>query len=124
MTILSLLALGISSLSMNEKSTPAFWYVWWVLGGVLAPIARNTQPWLRHLSFNYNLDQIALRIFRPAADLKTAQDNIPVLGDLLRNIRPESIAAFSNPAWTGALIALALMIATAAFLLAKRVKPE
>ena len=48
----------------------------------------HTRPWLRHLSFNFNLNQIALAVFRVGDNLKTAQDNIPVLGELLRNIQP------------------------------------
>jgi ABC-2 type transport system permease protein len=124
MAILSLLALGVSAISMKEKSTPAFWYIWWILGGVIAPIARHTQPWLRHLSFNYNLDQIALAIFQPAEDLKIAQDNIPLLGNLLRNIRPETMAALNAPTIWGSIFALVLMLVLAGWVISKRVKPE
>ena len=124
MIVLSLLALGVSSISNKEKSTPAFWYMWWIIGGVIAPIASHTQPWLRHLSFNYNLRQIALAVFRPANDLKIAQDNIPLLGDLLRNIRPETMSALSNPTIWGALVALLFMLGLAAWVIGRRVKPE
>ena len=82
--MLSLLALGVSAISRKEKSTPAFWFMWWIVGGVVAPIARQTQPWLQHVSFSFNLDQIARASFRIGDDIKTAQDNIPVLGDMLR----------------------------------------
>jgi hypothetical protein len=121
---LSLLALGVSAVSSKEKSTPAFWYIWWVLGGVIAPIAMRTQPWLRHLSFNYNLEQIALAVFRLGDDLKVAQDNVPVFGTMLRNIRPETMYALNSPALAGALLGLAAMAALAVLLLRYRVKPE
>jgi len=124
MIVLSLLAMGVSATSTKEKSTPAFWLIWWILGGVIAPIASHTQPWLRHLSFNYNLNQIALAVFRPAQDLKTAQDNIPMLGNMLRNIRPETMAALNSPAIWGALFALALMAGAAGFIINKKVRPE
>jgi ABC-2 type transport system permease protein len=124
MTILSVLALGVSAMSTKEKATPGFWFMWWIIGGVIAPIASHTRPWLRHLSFSYNLDQIALAVFRPAQDLKTAQDNIPLLGDLLRNIRPDTMAALTSPAIWGALLALVLMLGLAAFIIGRRVKPE
>lgn len=124
MIVLSLLAMGISSVSMKEKSTPAFWYMWWIFGGVITPIAAHTQPWLRHLSFNYDLDQIAMAIFGPANDIKIAQDNIPLLGDMLRNIRPETMAALASPAYKGAMIALVLMVLLSALIIQKRVKPE
>jgi ABC-2 type transport system permease protein len=124
MVILSLLAMGMSSVSMKEKSTPAFWYMWWIFGGVITPIAAHTQPWLRHLSFNYDLDQIAMAIFRPANDIKIAQENIPLLGDMLRNIKPETMAALASPAFQGAIVALVVMALLAALIIRRRVKPE
>jgi hypothetical protein len=124
MAVLSTLALGVSAISSKEKSTSAFWLMWWVLGGVLGPIASQTKPWLKHLGFSFNLDQLALAIFRLGDDLKAAQDNIPVLGDLLRNIRSSTIAALNTPRTGGALVALACMLVGAAVLLNKRVRPD
>jgi ABC-2 type transport system permease protein len=124
MTILSLIALGISAISTKEKSVIAFWYIWWILGGVLAPIAMRTLPWLRHLSFNFNMDQIALAVFRLGDDLKIAQDNVPIFGTMLSNIRPETMTALTTPAIWGALIGLALMGAASGVLLSQRVRPE
>jgi hypothetical protein len=124
MIILSLLAMGMSSVSVKEKSTPAFWYMWWIFGGVITPIAAHTQPWLRHLSFNYDLDQIAMAIFRPANDIKIAQDNIPLLGDMLRNIKPETMEALATPAFKGAIVALVVMALLSALIIRRRVKPE
>lgn len=124
MAILSLLALGVSALSSKEKSTPALWFIWWIIGGVITPIAVQTRPWLRHLSFNFNLEQIATAVFRLGNDLKIAQDNIPVLGDMLRNIRPATMNALSTPAIAGALLASVVMVALAGLVIVKRVKPE
>jgi hypothetical protein len=124
MIVLSLLAMGMSSVSMKEKSTPAFWYMWWIFGGVITPIAAHTQPWLRHLSFNYDLNQIAMAIFRPANDIKIAQDNIPLLGDMLRNIKPETMAALGAPAFKGAIVALVVMALLSALIIRRKVKPE
>jgi hypothetical protein len=122
--ILSLLALGVSALSSKEKATPAFWFMWWIICGVMAPIAMQTKPWLRHLSFNYNLNQIALAVFRLGDDLKIAQDNIPIFGTMLRNVPAETMAALNSPPIGGALFGLLLMIGFAAFVVSKRVKPE
>ena len=124
LVVLSLLALGVSSLSSKEKSTPVFWYLWWILGGVVAPIAAHTQPWLRHVSFNYNLDQLALAIFRPAEDIRIAQENIPLLGDMLKNIPAETLAALSAPPLIGASIGLGLMLLLAVTIVNRKVKPE
>jgi hypothetical protein len=124
MGVLSLLALGVSAVSAREKSTPAFWFMWWILAGVVGGIATQTRPWLQHLSFNFNLEQIALAVFRLGDDIKTAQESIPILGNLLRTIRPATIASLNAPALTGAVLALLVMCGLAIFLLHKKVRPE
>lgn len=124
MLVLSGLALGVSSVSRREKSTPALWYMWWVLGIVLQPIAENTEPWLRHLSFSFNLKQLGLAIFKVGEDLKTAQDNVPILGEMLRGIHRPTRDALDHPAVFGSVIALALMLTVAAGIVHKRVAPE
>jgi hypothetical protein len=124
MAILSALALGVSAVSSKEKSTPALWFIWWVIGFVIQPIAINTKPWLRHLSFTYNLQQIRLATFRLGGDVKTAQDNIPILGDMLRNIPPRTLDALNAPAFWGAMLALLIMLALAAWVVSRRVRPE
>jgi len=122
--VLSLLALGVSAISAKEKSTVAFWFIWWMLGGVLAPIAMQTKPWLRHLSFNFDLDQFAMAVFRVGDDIRLAQDNIPILGDLIRPATARAIAALSSPATGGSVVALVLMLGLAAWIIYGRVKPE
>jgi len=124
MGILSLLALGVSATSSKEKATPAFWFMWWIIGGRVTQVALHTQPWLRHLGFNFNLDQIGLAVFRLGDDIKVAQNNIPILGNMLRDIRTETITALSAPAIWGALFALLLMLGVAVVVIVKRVKPE
>ena len=121
---LAVLALGVSSISSKEKSTIGFWFIWWILGGVLTPIAAQTKPWLRHLSFSFNLDQIALAVFRISDDLKTAQDNIPILGDMLRQVSAKTMEALSTPATGGAMLGLLAMVTLAGGILVNRVKPE
>jgi ABC-2 type transport system permease protein len=124
MGLLSVLALGVSAISSKEKATPALWFMWWIFGGVLAPIARHTQPWLRHLSFNFNLDQLALALFHPGKDLEVAQPSIPILGEMVRNIRPATMAALNEPATLAAALTLLSLAAVAALILNRRVKPE
>ena len=124
MTLMSVLALGVSAISSKEKSTAALWYIWWIVGGVVAPIAQHTQPWLQHLSFNYNLNQLALAIFRPGESIAVAQENIPMLGDMLRNIPGDTMAALNNPTTWGAVGWSLIMVVIAALILRQRVKPE
>jgi ABC-2 type transport system permease protein len=124
LSILGLLAMGVSACSSKEKATVGLWYIWWIVGGVVAPIARHTQPWLRHLSFNYNLDQIALAVFRLGDDLNTARDNIPIFGEMLRNIPSQTMAALNTPTLPGAVGWSLLMAALAALILRQKAKPE
>jgi len=124
MAILSVIALGVSAVSAKERSTTAVWYLWWILGGVVAPIALHTKPWLQHLSFNYNLEQIGLGIFRLGNDLTTAQKNIPIFGEMLRNIPPPVIEALNAPAVWGAVLASVLMLGLAGVVIHRQVKPE
>jgi ABC-2 type transport system permease protein len=124
MTILSLLALGVSALSKQPKTTTAFWFVWWILGGVITEIALKTKPWLCHLSFNYNLEQLALSTFKIGNDIKVAQENIPILGDMLMRINPLTMEALNNPVTTGSLLTVLVLINIAAFTINRKVKPE
>jgi len=124
MTVLSGLALGVSAISSKEKTTPALWFAWWVLGYVIQPIALNTKPWLAHLSFTYNLEQIRLAIFRLGDEVKTAQDNIPLLGDMLRKIPSQTMDRLTNPVVWGSMAALILMLVAAAWVIRRRVRPE
>jgi hypothetical protein len=98
--------------------------MWWILGGVLQPIALHTKPWLRHLSFSYDLKQIGLSTFRLGDDLKTAQDNVPIFGQMLAGISAETRDALTHATLGGALAALALMLVAGAFIIRIRVTPE
>jgi hypothetical protein len=124
MIILSGLALGVSAISNREKATPAAWFMWWILGGVIQPIALNTKPWLRHLSFTYDLRQIGLFTFHLGDDLKTVQDNVPIFGQMLSSISAQTRNALTQPTLGGALAALALMLVAGAYIIRTRVKPE
>ncbi len=124
MTVLSGLALGVSAISSKEKTTPFLWFMWWVFGDFIQPIAANTRPWLRHLSFNYNLHQIGLATFRLGDDIQRAQDNIPILGDMLKGISKQTRDDLNAPAFWGALTALAIMLAASALVIRRRVRPE
>lgn len=124
MAALSLLALGCSASSLKEKNAAATWLLWWILAGVLVEIGTHTRPWLCHLSFNYNLEQIALGVFHPGADLKLAQDSIPLLGMMLGNVHPETIKALNAPTISGAVVGLGLLLIGAVYILHQRVKPE
>jgi ABC-2 type transport system permease protein len=124
MSVLSLLALGVSALSRKEKATPALWFTWWILGGVIGPIAMHTKPWLRHISFNYNLDQLVLAIFRPGNELDVIDNGNNIFDYVKNGIRPETMEMLKSPAIAGAAGALLVMLLLAALLLNKKIKPQ
>jgi hypothetical protein len=76
------------------------------------------------VSFGYDLRQIGLATFRLGQDLKTAQDGIPIFGQMLKNVSLETRAALNDPTLGGALAGLALMLLAAALIIKKRVAPE
>jgi ABC-2 type transport system permease protein len=122
--IMSLLALGVSAVSSREKSTPALWFIWWVLGFAIQPIALHTLPWLRHVSFAYDLRQIALAIFHLGRELQTAQDSVPIFGEMLSHASQQTRDALNHPTLGGSVLGLALMLLAAGLIIRKRVVPE
>jgi hypothetical protein len=124
MVVLCLLALGVSAASSREKSTPFIWFAWWVLGIAIQPIVVHTLPWLRHVSFEYNLKQIGLAVFHLGRELQRAQDSIPIFGQMLREVPPATRAALDHPLLGGAVAGLALMLLAAGLIVHKRVAPE
>jgi hypothetical protein len=98
--------------------------MWWIIGYALVGLAGQTKPWLKHLSFQHDLDDLALSAFRLHDDIRLVQENIPILGDLLNNVRPETIEALAHPATAGSVAALAIMAAGALSIVARKVRPE
>ena len=47
-----------------------------------------------------------------------------MLGDLLKNVKPETFEALRHPPMAGSIIALAVMLALAIIILARKVKAE
>lgn len=123
-SFLSILAMGISAISVKEKSATVIWVVLWVLGNVLSNIGAKTEPWIRHLSFNYNLEQLSLKLFQPRDELTLLQDNIPVIGNMLRGIPKDRFPMFQSPQFDGAMLTCGIMVALAVIILNWKVKPE
>ncbi len=122
--LLASLAVGVSAISNKEKSTTALWFTWWVLGAFVAAVAMETRPWLQNLSFSHDLAQIGLVVFRPGSDLDALRENVPVFANVLQGVRPQTLEAISNPPVAGAAAFLVVMLALAALIIRKRVKPE
>ncbi len=125
MTILSLVALGISAISSKEKSTGAAWILIWLFGNAFIPIGRNTAAWLQNLSISHNIDQLALYFFKLRQDLFSAADAIPMLGQVFDRMGRRLEPLFMREAELGgAAVALGVMVLTAAVIVWRRVKPE
>jgi ABC-2 type transport system permease protein len=132
-SILSLLALGVSAISGREKVPVGLWIGWWLMSRFVANHALEAQSasdgnsarlWLEHLSVTFNLDQISAATFRLMNDLKLAQENVPLFSTVVRDLKPNMLASWQNPDLSGALIALGLMVIAAAIIISRRVKPE
>lgn len=124
MTALSLISLGISALSTKPRAAAFYWIVIWLVGNALRVVGEHTKPWVRHLSISYDLDQISQSIFNLGAELDLAEKNIPLLGNMLSELRNSPFGFFERPDITGSATALALMVVGAVIIMHKRVKPE
>jgi ABC-2 type transport system permease protein len=132
MAALSGLAMGASAISGREKIPVGLWIGLWMMGGFLAnhAVPRRAMDssigptWIEHLSVSANLDQIAAATFRLTRDLELAQQNIPFVSSLTRNIRAGVLQAWQSPDVAGAILGLGLMLAAAAALVYWRAKPE
>ncbi|MCF7707427.1 MAG: hypothetical protein K9N52_00815 [Verrucomicrobia bacterium] len=121
---LGLVSLGVSAVSSKEKTCVGLWLFIWLFGNALVPLSMATKPWLKFFSFSYNLDQVALSVFRLNSELELAQANVPVLGRMLRGISSRTEEAWANPEIQGALIGLSIMILISAWIVWIKVKPE
>jgi hypothetical protein len=121
---LSLLGLGVSALSSKEKNAVGLWLVLWLVGNTMVPIGQQTTQWLQYLSFRYDLQQVAGRVFRPGEDLERLQREIPVFGDFLRQAVPRRPQFWTQPRVGPACIGLGLMGLGAALLLQWRTRTE
>lgn len=124
MVALSFLGLGVSAISPREKNTVALWVAWWLVGNALVPLGRRTNTWLEYLSFQFDLKQISLAVFRLQADLEAARENLPFFGEMLQGVRRTTLAAMENPEWIRPALALALMSGLAAVVVGRRVRPQ
>ncbi len=125
MVFLSVLALGISAISSNVRTTVGIWVAFWLLGNGLVPLSEITKPWLKFFSVSYDLTQLSRAIFRLQSELQLAQENLPMLGGMLQGgPRRGGPSIFDTPELGGALWALAIMAGISLLILRRRLKPE
>ena len=125
MTVLSLVSMGLSSLSHKPRATTIYWVVFWFAGNAIRGIGEGDRSWLRHFSVSFDLDQISRAIFDLGTELKLAEENVPLFGSMLSGLRRSSFGElFDRPDLTGTAIALAIMVGLAVFVMNIRVKPE
>lgn len=124
MIILGVLGLGVSAVSGQTKATVSTWMFLWLVGEALVPIASQTKPWLKFLSFKFNLDQLALSVFQLRQDFSLVQEKIPLFGEIIANMRRRSSLALENPELGGAACGLAVMLVIAVIIVLKKARPE
>jgi hypothetical protein len=79
---------------------------------------------VRGLSFSYDLHQISRAVFQGGEILTRAATMIPLLNaDVTRNLK-EAGAVLGADNLGGALIGLAILVALASLVFARRLKPE
>lgn len=118
MVFLTVMGLGVSAISPKEKSTVSAWIGMWILGGAFVGLGTvSSAGWLKHLSFSFNMDQIAIATFNLKSEIETAADNVPAV--------QRSIGQFlREPELTGAIVGLSLMAVAAGVLVWRKARPE
>jgi hypothetical protein len=124
MVVLGLIGLAASALSAKEKAAVGIWLLLWLAGNAFIPIGEANAPWLKHLSFSYNIRELAAAKFQPKADLERARDNVPGLGDVIRRTSHRRLQDWAPPATSGALLALGAMGTASVLLLLYRTRTE
>lgn len=125
MLALSVIALGISAMSSNEKSIGTVWALLWFVGGAFAPLAKNLdRPSLQYISLSLDMKQWCSWVFDLEKDLDLLKDNVQGFGEALYQA-----ALRTNPNWlesdiSGALAGACVFTAIAAYIVWARVKPE
>ena len=131
--ILSVIGLGVSAISKRPGFAFGFWLILWAAPAMfLIQISVHTKEWLKYLSFSYDIKVLARKVFALHHELTLAEDNVPLLGDLIKDVRSdEGFNAFEPAAlfWQApqagsAMLALMIMVAVALVILWWRVKPE
>jgi hypothetical protein len=124
MVFLSLLAMGVSSTAIREKFSVSNWIALWLIGNALVDIGRHTKPWLKFLSFRYDLDQVGRYLFDMSHELQIAQDNVPLFGQVFQSLRKSQSFLWDQPDLTGAIFAMSIMLIIATSIVYMKVKPE
>jgi hypothetical protein len=123
--VLGLVGLATSAISSKEKAAVGFWLLVWLVGNAFVPIAQNNrQPWLQHLSFHHNLQQIAESIHQPKADIEYASNQVPVLGEFLRRTAHEQLRRWQPPRTRPAAMALGILVVGSGAFLLHRTRTE
>lgn len=123
MVVLGVVAMGISALSPNTRTTTSLWVGLWLLGNALVPLSQITKPWLKFFSISYDLKQISLSVFQLQNDLELLQKNLPMLGGMLPTPRGGQ-SVFDKPETTGAVCGLLLLAVLAVLVLRRKAKAD
>jgi ABC-2 type transport system permease protein len=123
--ILAVLGLGFSAISGKEKTTVGLWMAFWVLGWAFVGLGVETErDWLKYFSFTYNLEQISVAAFQLKEEFRLAQASVPVMGDFVKNLQQRGGEDWQVPHLRGAMTGLGIMLAFAAAMVVRKVKPE
>jgi hypothetical protein len=124
MAFLSVLALGVSAVSSREKATVGLYVALWLVGSALEPLGDISRPWVKQLSFRYDLQQLARVVFQPERDVRIAQENVPIIGEVLRGFGRRPRAPWPPAPAATTWPALAVFALLSAGVILTRTKPE
>jgi ABC-2 type transport system permease protein len=120
---LSAIALGVSAIGRNSRTTVVAWIMLWLVLSIPASAPR-APGWLRHASFYQDLTTVRLKVFSLSDALADAATQLPMLNDrFVKNLTAASVKAEPID-YQGALWALAAFCALSSVVFLRRIRPE
>jgi ABC-2 type transport system permease protein len=120
---LAAIALGVSALGRQSRTTIVVWIGLWIVFGTIAAPPK-APDWVRRASFTHNLFEVRQEVFRLDTALTDASTKLPLLDQRfaanLANAGRHAEATDLN----GALVSLGVFVAASSFVFFRKLRPE
>lgn len=123
LVVLAAIALGASAIARSARATTAAWMGLWIVAGFVARFPA-TPPWLRRVSFSYNLGEVRKTLFRLDSALTDASANLPMLTAQMTESMNRAAQNAQAVDLNGALFGLAILVGVSSAIFLRRLRPD
>jgi ABC-type multidrug transport system fused ATPase/permease subunit len=120
---LAAIALGVSSLGRQSRTTVSIWIgLWIVLGAIASPPV--TSNWIRRASFTHDLSEVRQAVFRVDSAFADAAEKLPLIDPkIVQNLKLAGKNAEATDT-TGSLAGLGVLIVISSFVFLPQTPPR